>query len=79
MPCQMGNRMVMVQLLAKLAQLCVLSFFKWLTFQAFKFYANRVVIALASAPVMGLACVPSAVVNADKLPQGAIASDVKVR
>jgi hypothetical protein len=53
--------------------------FKWLTFQAFKFYANRVVIALASAPVMGLACVPSAVVNADKLPQGAIASDVKVR
>lgn len=79
MPRKMGNRILKVQRLAKLAQLCVLSHFKWVTLQALKLYAYGVIIAITSAPVLRLACMPSAVVDADKLPKGAVAPDVEVR
>ena len=67
MPRDMGNGAVKLQGLAKLAQLCVLSLFKCFTLQAFQFYADGVIVALVSAPVLRLACMPSAVIDTDKL------------
>jgi len=78
MPRYMGNGAVKLQGLAKLAQLCVLSLFKCFTLQAFQFYADGVIVALASAPVLRLACMPSAVIDTDKLPKGTVAPDIKV-
>ncbi len=78
MPRKMGNGILKVQRLAKLTELCVLSLFKWVTFEALKLYAYGVIVAMASAPILRLSCMPSAVVDADKLPKCAVASNIKV-
>ena len=79
MSSHMRDGVVPFQVLAKSSQASVLRIFKEIAFEAFEFNANRVVIAVCASSVLGLPCVPGAVIAAHKLPQGAIAPDVKVR
>ena len=73
------DRVVPVQGLTQMAQLLVLRLLKDIALQSFKFDADRVVIAVGPPSVLGLPCMPGAVIAADKLPKRAIAADVKVR
>ena len=64
------------------AQRCqgfVLGQFKALAFQTFQFNTDGIVIAVASAPIAGIAGMPGAVLTRHKLPQRARAADKKVR
>lgn len=76
---QMSNRVLALDVLAQKSQLPVLGVFKGIAFKTFKFNADRVVVAIASAPVFGLPGVPGAVIAAHKLPQRAITANVEVR
>ena len=71
-------RVVPVQGLAQPTQLLVLGVLEQIAFQAFEFDADRVVIALGASSVLGLAGMPGPVVGADKLPQAAVATDIKM-
>jgi hypothetical protein len=71
-------RVVPVQGLAQPTQLLVLGVLEHIAFQAFEFDADRVVIALGASSVLGLAGMPGPVVGADKLPQAAVATDIKM-
>lgn len=75
----MGDGVALAQVLAKLAQTCVLCVFEDIALQAFQFNADRIVIALGTTSVLGLSGMPRPVVGADKLPQAAVTPDVKVR
>ena len=78
-PCHMRDGVVAAQVLTKISQAAVLGVFKEIAFKAFEFNADRVVIAVGPPSVLGLPCMPGAVIAADKLPKRAIAADVKVR
>lgn len=67
------------QVLTKSCQTLVLGIFEEVAFESFELYADRVIIAVGSPSVLGLPCVPGAVIAADKLPKGAISANVKVR
>jgi len=75
----MRHRIGLEKRCAQAGQCFVLRRFKSASFKAFKFNANRVVIALAAPPVSGMAGMPGAVVAADELPERACAADKKVR
>ena len=75
----MGNGVLLHEGRTQRGQRGVLRVFKWVTFEAFKFYANAVVIAVGATPVGRRAGMPGTVVAADKLPECAIAANIEVR
>ncbi len=79
MPRQVRDGVVLPDFLAKFGQAPVLCVFKSITLKAFKLNADRVVIAIGSSTVLGLPCMPGAVIAADKLPQRPVTAYVKVR
>jgi hypothetical protein len=60
------------------AECVVLLGLKGLAFQTFQLYANGMVVAVIAPQIVGLACMPSSVIAADKLNQGTITADEKV-
>lgn len=79
MACNVRNGIVRNQCLAQLGQRLVLRRFKLQVFKAFELNANRIVIAVIAPTPMRFACVPRAIITADKLPQHTLAGDEKVR
>ena len=74
----MGDRVVLMQILAKASQLQILGWRKHTAFQTLQLNADRVVIALGTSTVLGLPRMPGPVLGADKLDQSAITSDEKM-
>lgn len=79
MACNMGAAVVLSDGGAQSRQALVLRAFKHIALQAFKLNADGVVVAVFTALVARLPCVPSALVSADKLPEFAIAANIKMR
>ena len=75
----MCNGVVSMQVKAQTTQLLILGVLEHIALQAFEFDANRVVIALGAASVLGLTGVPGTIVGADKLPQAAVTPNIEVR
>lgn len=79
MPSDVPNGVALGQGVAKLGEAVVLCIFKKLAIQAFQLNANAVVIAVGTASVSRSACVPSALVATDKLPEFARSLNEKMR
>ena len=77
-PGNVGDGVDAAQVSAQLSQTIVLVIFKSVTLKAFKFDADRVVIAVGSPTVRRLASMPGPIVAAYELQQSAIAAYVKV-
>lgn len=78
MPGHMGDRMVVMQVLAKVGQLHILSLCKHIAFQALQLDADRVVVALGAPAVFRLSGMPGPVLGADKLDQSPITANEKM-
>ena len=78
MTCYVGDRVMVMQILAKAGQLHILGLSKHIAFQALQLDADRVVVALGAPAVFGLSGMPSPVLCADKLDQSAITSNEKM-
>ncbi len=74
-----GNGIALQEGCTQARQRFVLTRFKAVRSNTFKFNANRVVIAIAASPVIRNPRMPSALVDADKLLEFTVATDVKVR
>jgi hypothetical protein len=79
MPRDVMDRKSKADVFAQLRQGLVLSVFEGVALQAFKFDADRIVIAVGATSVGRLPRVPSAVMAADKLPKRAVSANVKMR
>ena len=77
-PSNVGDGVNAAQVSTQLSQTMVLVIFKSVTLKAFKFDADRVVIAVGSPTVRRLASMPCPIVAAYELQQSAIAAYVKV-
>jgi hypothetical protein len=77
-PGNMGYWVVLNNRGTQCLQCLILNGLKCVALQTFKLYANRVVIAVVPAPIVGLTCVPSAVIATDELPNFAISADIKM-
>lgn len=78
MPCNMRDRVALDQCWAQRCERVVLRRLKAVTLKAFEFDANRVVVAIAAAPIVRCSSMPGPVVTADKLPEVPVALDVEV-
>ena len=79
MACNVGNGIALQEGCAQARQRFILTRFKAARNDTFKFYADRVVIAIAASPVVRNPCMPGALVGTDKLLEFTAATDVKVR
>ena len=78
MACNMDDGVVLHDGCTQACQRFILTVFKEFAFNAFKLYSNRVIVAVVSAPVMGVARMPGTVVGADELPEITVAANIKM-
>ena len=78
MPCDIGYRVTLGQGWHQGCEHRVLGRFECVALQAFKLYADRVIIAVVSPAVMRLTRMPGPIITTDKLQNLATASHIKV-